>query len=410
MTMDLLHKVSSFLYFGYLPHVPSKYLFGLPNGLNCTDLDSRVEKCNSNESEIIEEGVQIWKDYFQRTDGDLHIIPLSGGLDSRAVLGGLIDAGLKDRIVTITFGTPGTLDYELGRSIAVKLGLSHECIDLTTIEIDQQLLLETAQNGASWTFLIDAFYNSLILKKFGTEAIYWTGYMGDALTGAHLPPSESVSWQEAKRYFATWNDFLLSHNLTPPGFTAEDHLPPHPFCDQKHMSYDDQLDFYIRQQCYIRRVIIPQRIDCRAPFLAPEWIRFILGIPFEYRVNQYIYKKILLRAYPDLFRFPTTNMLGLPLSSPLWQLYVRRFLLRGRSLIANFSPKIRWLPIDPRINYIDFNNSLRDRNDMKTLVQESIRDLKKRGLVDWLDLDSIWQDHQNRRANHGNALMLLTAY
>jgi hypothetical protein len=46
---------------------------------------------------------------------------------------------------------------------------------------------------------------------------------------------------------------------------------------------------------------------------------------------------------------------------------------------------------------------------MKIIVQESIRDLKKRGIIDWLDLDFIWQAHQMKRSNYGNILMLLTA-
>ena len=46
---------------------------------------------------------------------------------------------------------------------------------------------------------------------------------------------------------------------------------------------------------------------------------------------------------------------------------------------------------------------------MKILVQQSIRDLKKRGIIDWVDLDDIWEAHQMKRSNHGNTLMLLTA-
>lgn len=60
---------------------------------------------------------------------------LSGGLDSRAILGGLISAGLKDSIVTVTFGTPGTYDFDIGKKIATELGIKHELIDLTSVEM-----------------------------------------------------------------------------------------------------------------------------------------------------------------------------------------------------------------------------------------------------------------------------------
>jgi hypothetical protein len=368
------------------------------------DFNQKDEKCILNESDIIEEGASIWKRSFQKPNGQLHIVPLSGGLDSRAILGGLMEAGYRDRIIVVTFGTPDTLDYEIGRSIAKNLGFSHECIDLSTIRIDQQLLLETAQNGASWTFLIDAFYNSLVPKMFGKEAIYWTGYMGDALSGAHLPPIESDSWQIAKRYFAAWNHFCGSFRLTPQSFNAEGCLPQHPLCNKKDMSFDDQLDFYIRQQCYISPVIIPKGYDYRTPFLTLDWVKFILSIPFEYRTGQYIYKKILLKAFSDLFKFPTKKNLGLPINSPSWRLFVRRCFNKGQSFIAPL-----YKGINPRISYVDFNHSLRKRNDMKILVRESINDLKKRGIIDWLDLDFIWKAHQMKGSNHGSTLMLLTA-
>ena len=56
----------------------------------------------------------VFKAAFENVSEGHHIVPLSGGLDSRAILGGLLDAGLKDQITTVTFGTLGTWDYDIG--------------------------------------------------------------------------------------------------------------------------------------------------------------------------------------------------------------------------------------------------------------------------------------------------------
>jgi len=43
------------------------------------------------------------------------------------------------------------------------------------------------------------------------------------------------------------------------------------------------------------------------------------------------------------------------------------------------------------------------------VVYESIQDLKKRRIVDWINIDAIWNRHQNRQANHADALTLLAS-
>ena len=47
------------------------------------------------------------------------MVPLSGGLDSRTILAALLEAGLKDRITTVTYGTPGTWDYDIACDVVV---------------------------------------------------------------------------------------------------------------------------------------------------------------------------------------------------------------------------------------------------------------------------------------------------
>lgn len=61
------------------------------------------------------------------------------------------------------------------------------------------------------------------------------------------------------------------------------------------------------------------------------------------------------------------------------------------------------------LQYLDFNDAVRERDDFRSMVRENIQDLKRRQLIDWLELDRLWRDHQDKKCDIGMELMLLTA-
>jgi len=398
--------ILSFLHFGYLPQIP-RNLSSEPWVGNKSDACDTIRK-SPNKPQLIAQGIHALKAAFQNIVGGMHIVPLSGGLDSRAILGGLLNAGLKNRIAMVTFGTPGTLDYEIGSYVAKRIGLRHEAIDLTRVKLDQEVLEKTIDEGGAWTYLIDSFYNRLISKRFGKDPTYWSGFMGDPLAGSHLLPTDSNSWREALDKFVKRNSFSRSIVLTPPGFRPEDVLPQSPLLNESHLSYDEQLDFGIRQQCCIKPLVLPEGYDYRAPFLQPDWVNFILSVPRRYREYQFLYKEILKEAYPKLFSLPTKTNFGLPLDAPKWQLQLQQLTLRVRSAARRFFPSGSW-GAHPMTNYIDFDQGLRARKDLKNVVYENIQDLKRHGIIEWLDINEIWNRHQRKQANYADVLILLAS-
>ena len=413
-----MNDIFSFLHFGYLPYRKEKTPSLQSPIYEWSKLPGRLEKTALKESDIVAEGTSLLRACFQNTKGALHVVPLSGGIDSRVVLGGLMEAGLKESIVTATFGTPGSLDFDLGVALAQRFGLRHELFDLTNTLIDVNSLMNTSTNGAPWTFLFDAFYNSLISRRFGLEAVYWSGFMGGELAGTHVPETSSKTWEEAKGRFAASNRFVRSIALTPPNFHPEDVLPLEPIAEDEKLSLDDQLDFAIRQEFYIRPTVLPAGFEYRTPFLHPDWVNFTLSLPRRYRRNEYLFKKIALTAFPELFTLPVANAFGLPLVAPVF-LQQRNRLLMGlmRRIDAHGGPKHRnaifalrkWLKLPLVIKYLDFDEVLRQKEDLRLLIYDCIVDLDHRSMVKWLDLDKLWQNHQKRRANHGMALALLAA-
>ena len=78
----------------------------------------------------ISEGVKIFKETIGNQlassgRGAVHILPMSGGLDFRAVLGGLLEHIPSSQIVTVTYGIPGTWDFEIAKMISRKFGIQH---------------------------------------------------------------------------------------------------------------------------------------------------------------------------------------------------------------------------------------------------------------------------------------------
>jgi len=437
-------SIPIYLYFGYLPivgwglphHDPcaGENRWGKPHPTSCQQQDLSGVPF---EERLVGEGTDILRSAFRETIGQtnpntMHVLPLSGGLDSRAILGGLLENLESHQIQAATFGTPGTWDFEIGRQIARAAGVRWEGIDLSSEEWawDTSQLVKTARQTERPTKMFDAHVNRQVPERFGVENVYWSGFMGDPLSGSHLLRRDSTTWDQAQQRFAERNRLSLSVNLAPPGFVPEHILPqsplvgwglphhdpsgeknrwgkPHPTYGEG-LCYDEQLDFAVRQPCLIRPIVLPKGYEYRTPFLHPEWVSFILSVPRRYRQGQYLYKEILKAAYARLFSLPAKNNLGLPLKAPRWKKQARILNLAVRGLARRIAPSLCY-SVSPGLNYIDFDRAIRRRKDLRAVVCENVQDLKKRGIIDWIDVEDILGRHRHGHGNHADALMLLAS-
>ena len=398
-------QIFSFLYFGYLPHVPGGGTSALAGHSSCGRVEFRKA---ADESQMVTEGVRALGCAFENRSGDLHIVPLSGGLDSRTILGALLNAGLRSRIITVTFGTPRTLDYEIGRRIAREMKVRHEEIDLTKVSLAQESLLQTAKRTHGVVRVFDAYFNSLPRQILGKDAVYWSGVGGDALTSVHLPEMPSKTPAEAVERFLKRHRYVRSIDLVGPNINQVREYLARIISPLDSLSFDEQLVISCILEGNELPILVDDNFDIRTPLLHPSWLAFLRRLPWEYRQNQYLYRRILTTAYPELFSLPTKANLGLSLNAPHWCKQLRRVSLRASSLAKRF------LPNGPRrvrrgLNYIDFDEALRKREDLEALVYQNLQDLKHRGVVDWIDIDRIWDHHQRKLGNHADALTLLAS-
>ena len=364
------------------------------------------------QDKLLAQGADLWNHICRKAANRATrplLLPLSAGLDSRAVLGGLRACGAP--VKTVTYGVPGAFDYEIAPRIAAHAGVANERIDLTQIQISRAALLDVAKGEPSPSLVIDMFFNAQIAWRYGQEFTYINGFCGDALSGKHLDKGASSNWEQARESFVAWHQASRTIKLTDEDMVPIDALPSAPFVDMDLMGPLEQLDHAIRQQRLVRPVVCPAGYEVLSPFLDPEWCAFILGLPDALRRDQRFFIALFQYSYPELFALPTTASGGLPLGASDAEIRRYRKKLRRqrrlRSRLSHILPNIHVPPADRRWQYLDFRNELRRDSTVAALFDESMARLDDSGAIPWIDAQGILRRHREEKTDHFKALNVL---
>jgi hypothetical protein len=389
----LRQKINSFLHCGYVPNN-----LDIPFWLK--SFQPTQDYLNKSKEELVEIGVDKLYNLidFSKFSADTHhVLPLSGGLDSRAILGLFLKNGIKNK-TTVTFGIPGAMNYEIASILANHFKLQHVTIDLTKIQITRNDLFEIINEGCRWTYLFDAFYNRQIQKHFGKEVVYWSGFMGDNLAGSHLYSIDCINWEKSVKIFSEKQKLIKRLTLTDVEFNINDMFSHTSFYPNYFLSYFDQLDQFYRQKDYIYPTLIDPKYEIKIPFAEKDWLNFILNIPSKYRFRIDLYKEIVSRAFPELFQYPTTEHSGYHLNiNPI--LYKIYRLMEKVKIKRNYT----------RYNYLDFSENIRSDNQFSDLIKTNLVSLAKRNLKLRYDPIVLFSKNKSKELNCGDILTLLAA-
>ena len=391
-------NLNSFLYLGYfLNSSVDNYPVSL----------SKISHVDSNLSEfdLIGIGSNILRlvvsDSFSLNSK--HLVPISGGLDSRALLACLLEHTDASNISTYTFGTPNTVDYDIGLSISKKIGTKHVSFPLTEYTYTQDKLMDISRRVNQQTVLFHHGPVDEIIDKFSGH-ITWSGFMGEVLSGDHIPSYKSKNLDQAKGVFLKSNRYTKSLKLINSYDNLFDAIS-HSEGVNKIISYEEELDIYNRQSKYIAPHVLMDGLTYKTPFTDSRWVDFILSVGERYRNEQYLYKKILLDSFPYLFSFPAKCSFGQRLDANKASVLSNRIMHKIRKMANRRYPNI----LNPHINYIDFDDAIRNRSDVKSVIYENIMDLNNRKIVDWIDIVDIWKNHQSKNGNYSDVLMTLAS-
>jgi len=334
-----------------------------------------------------------------------HVVPISGGLDSRLILGALLELMPAEKLHTYTFGIPGSYDYDLGCLIAKHAGTKHLALPLDGISYHKSEMLDFARRSQRQAML---FYHPPVreLEQRYANAQIWSGYVGDAVVGSHLHTPPSASLLEAKRVHIKNRSMVRSMRLH--RCPDEDLLP---FVgggdlDPAILTFDEQVLFAEAVRKFTAPLVLFDGFRYLTPLINTPWMDFSFSVPNRFREHEALMISIARKAFPRLFALPTKNSLGLGLGTPAPIIRTLTLVNKARKLLHQFAPRsVRY----PHILYNDYNEAIRSSPDVRKIVLDALQDLRRRGITPWLDLDAIVKRHMRRLRNHGDALIVLAS-
>lgn len=327
---SLCQKARWFFRYGYAPEPRWDILDLFADGAFA---DLRTELGALSQAELVSRMHRTARAVFEQSLAGLYgdiVIPMSGGRDSRFILCMALELGLKDRVVAITWGVPGGLDWDIAAKVTHALGVRHERIDTTRQRIGFRDLRRAFENGAHWTDLLCAHYNQVWRAITPPSAIAIVGYLGGPTIGCHYALGhEQMSLREAIGAFERLNRRNAIGRPAPSLASAPLLL------SSDRISLPEQLDLVFRQEGYLRRIVAPACLALRTPFAHPEWLRFAYAVPNPLRVNGALFSLYLTEHFSRAFAIGTSGACGLRADAPEWRRRWRRRHLRVRDAIAN---------------------------------------------------------------------------
>lgn len=401
--MDIIDigNLNSFLRIGYfLKYNGKKNLL-----LNFSGIDKEKYKKFSFE-EISKIGSNIFSKIISKNfkPNKKHMIPLSGGIDSRMILAALLEHTEAKNIHTYTFGEENTWDYDFGNLVAKKAGTKHISFPQNKHHYSMDELIETSKRIDHQTIVFHHPPINEIVERF-SHCLVWSGYIGDWFAGSHIPKIKSTNIIDAKRYIikkqTQSKNFILSNYKIDdfiPLFECGDEL-----IDKEKITYEEQIEAHNKLIKQSAPGILYNGFEYVLPFIDQDWVNFMLSQE-DYFKNK-LFRTIILTNYSALFKYPIKNDYGLTINAP----YIFK---KAKKYYTKTKRKINYVVHifkDKQVNYLDFKNVIPKNKSLYNLLRELIFDLDKRNIIDWIEPKKIWELNMRKNFKYNEALLILAS-
>jgi hypothetical protein len=326
---------------------------------------------------------------LERSPGP-HVVPLSGGLDSRVILGALLERVARRDIFTVTYGVPGSDDFEIGNEIARRTGTKHLALDLSppvrwdVAELARIADLTDANNSvfhpSVWTQIVDAF---------GSDVTYWTGYTGDGVGGSFSDCFPGVVSDPVAAFLThelgvqpDWKGKASVDELR--GLCASGSVLDGLVSPAESVWFANHVERYTTHHIFLRG------LGYAAPFMEPDVVRFFCGLPVAMRARKRFFNSWASARWPALFEVRTKDYL-LDLSpAPRW----RRAVARGASWARRLGYRVAPDAIaHPGLSYRHYESELRERG-LREFVHALLIQLDRTDVWPREQWQPLWTRHQ----------------
>jgi hypothetical protein len=243
------------------------------------------------------------------------VLPISGGLDSRAILGGL-PRGAVDRCIALSFGQPGALELSIGKTIADLRGAAWKGYELTDGHYTS-VLASTMRDGCGMTPLQHLHLFSALSHFALMPSQLLIGFMGDPITGADAGERSGAAdgAHAATAMFRKAGLTILTATHWFGRETVDAMVSDLEWLFRDATSLNPLEAFYEyyfiveRQSKLITHIF--NYLHWRGhslgfPFMDGDWARFYLSLPPLWRANRCLSKRALIWQSPDLAQIVST--------------------------------------------------------------------------------------------------------
>ncbi len=390
------NEILFFLTYGYFPNYNVKII---PQKITKLDIDNYSyiklqEKFYNIFTTVIKEMID------SIPENKLLIIPISGGLDSRAILAGTLEYVNPSRIRTYTFGIKGSYDFEIGKMVAKKAGVNHEAIELNSLRLTQAEMVEIAKRCDFQTHL---FHHPPlnILEKLIDNNVVLSGYLGDLVFGSYADKAK-IEFKDASNWYLKnkqYSNYLKNNDYS----TFLKYL--YPIDKNLNMSPVEQLILYERGPKLTAPHVLMKGWKYKTPLIDKRILDFMFSVPNTYRVNEKLFIDTMIKYYPDLFNIRAKTTFGYHLKSPKALQYIERL---KNKIILKLNTYAGFNLIYPPLNYIDFNKEIIRRPDLVEIFKTNLQDLENRNILDDIKPTMIYNLHLKKK-NLSSILILLTS-
>jgi hypothetical protein len=291
------------------------------------------------------------------------VVPLSGGIDSRFLLAFALQVFPPEKITTMTFGHPSSLDFRIGTSLARALHVRN--VALPTDDLPVRTLVEENFAAAEGVHSAYPFYPIRPYREvFGNCDLILSGYVGDVVFGSYdLSDCErhTVRSAESLIEFLT-NSLCESLPCVVRPFLADgDSDPLDAFAELRAVPDAERPAAYHRwiyknHQMNRTNFALEVHRDCAfylAPFVHRRVLDVAYAVPPALRIGERAFFRALNGQNPALYQYPSTANFGFPLNYSGIGIYLAR---AWRKTLSTIDEKFaaRWGRIlyhHPRIKY-----------------------------------------------------------
>lgn len=254
-------------------------------------------------------------------DGAEVLLPLSGGFDSRVLLGFLLERPMK--VKTITQRQHGLFaeDTRYAKRLARVAGTSHKTVPLPDSFLAQYRRKSVAINGGLCD-IQPSRYLSLLDQSDRIDLPVVSAHLGGELTCRFQVPDTAFATadEQFEAAFRGANSFRFSREVLQEvmgnGVSAD--LPEEAVKENRRffMSQDGPFfhryyhwDLLLSRRRYIclQLLYMEQFTSVVAPFYDLDFVDFICSLPFAVISQQHAYRTMLRQHFPALAKIPNTN-------------------------------------------------------------------------------------------------------